>query len=142
MMSVVLLRILFLVPSVIQSLDNEEREKDALADELMKEFLDVDIDCLNAALSLLLGANPTYRFARSIRLIEAFQFTVRPHTGDDAAHSVQEQYGEVCPANWKGGKTIKPNPKDALKYFAGEAVKRPAETNGANGAEKKAKVAA
>ena len=75
MTSVVLLRILFLVSSVVQILatgaDNEEREKDALADESMKEFLDVDIDCLNTALFLLLGANPTCRFARSICLVEA-----------------------------------------------------------------------
>ncbi|KDQ58194.1 hypothetical protein JAAARDRAFT_129468 [Jaapia argillacea MUCL 33604] len=49
----------------------------------------------------------------TIRLIKAFQFT--------------EQYGEVCPANWtEGKKTIKPDPKGSLDYFA-------TSVNGVNG---------
>ncbi|KAJ1655634.1 cTPxI [Dispira simplex] len=42
----------------------------------------------------------------ALRLIEAIQF--------------YEKHGEVCPANWsKGGKTIKPSPKDSQEYFSG-----------------------
>ncbi|KAF7313170.1 2-cysteine peroxiredoxin [Mycena kentingensis (nom. inval.)] len=47
----------------------------------------------------------------TIRLVKAFQFT--------------DQYGEVCPANWKeGGKTMKADPKGSLEYFGatGEPV--------------------
>ncbi|KAJ7719442.1 thioredoxin-like protein [Mycena maculata] len=41
----------------------------------------------------------------TIRLVKAFQFT--------------DEYGEVCPANWKeGSKTIKADPKASLEYFA------------------------
>ncbi|EDV23012.1 Peroxiredoxin-2 [Trichoplax sp. H2] len=43
----------------------------------------------------------------TIRLVEAFQFT--------------DEYGEVCPANWKPGKsTIKPNPNDSKAFFASQ----------------------
>ncbi|KAF5375947.1 hypothetical protein D9615_008210 [Tricholomella constricta] len=57
----------------------------------------------------------------TIRLIKAFQFT--------------DEHGEVCPANWtEGSKTMKPDPKGSLEYFASVA------TNGTvngNGTEKK-----
>jgi len=40
-----------------------------------------------------------------LRLVEAFQFT--------------DKYGEVCPANWRPGKsTIVPDVKESKKYFA------------------------
>lgn len=33
--------------------------------------------------------------------------------------SVQDKYGEVCPANWtEGSKTIKADPKGSLEYFS------------------------
>lgn len=56
----------------------------------------------------------------------------------------QDEFGEVCPANWKkGSKTIKATPTDSLEYFSAAAngatngLKRAnGETNGA--AEKKA----
>lgn len=70
----------------------------------------------------------------TLRLLEAFQFT--------------DEFGEVCPANWKkGSKTIKATPTDSLEYFsttssngASNGVKRAAgeDTNGA--AEKKARI--
>ncbi|TDL23475.1 thioredoxin-like protein [Rickenella mellea] len=45
----------------------------------------------------------------TIRLINAFIFT--------------DEHGEVCPVNWKSGsKTIKPDPKGALEYFASRAA--------------------
>jgi alkyl hydroperoxide reductase subunit AhpC len=41
----------------------------------------------------------------TLRLVEAFQFT--------------DEHGEVCPAGWtQGAKTIKPEPKASLEYFA------------------------
>ena len=43
----------------------------------------------------------------TLRLVEAFQFT--------------DEHGEVCPANWKPGKsTIKPNPTDSKSFFANQ----------------------
>lgn len=40
----------------------------------------------------------------ALRLVQAFQYT--------------DRYGEVCPAGWiPGGKTIKPNPEEAIDYF-------------------------
>jgi alkyl hydroperoxide reductase subunit AhpC len=40
----------------------------------------------------------------TLRLVEAFQHT--------------DQYGEVCPADWKkGGKTIIPDPLKKLSFF-------------------------
>jgi peroxiredoxin (alkyl hydroperoxide reductase subunit C) len=33
--------------------------------------------------------------------------------------SLQDKYGEVCPANWtEGGKTIKADPQGSLEYFS------------------------
>jgi alkyl hydroperoxide reductase subunit AhpC len=33
--------------------------------------------------------------------------------------SIQDKYGEVCPANWtEGSKTIKADPKGSLEYFS------------------------
>lgn len=60
----------------------------------------------------------------TIRLIQAFQFTVRI----DCSHHkeivhlifkhIQDTYGEVCPANWtEGSKTIKADPVAKLEYF-------------------------
>ena len=47
----------------------------------------------------------------TIRLIKAFQFA--------------DQYGEVCPANWKpGSNTIKPHPDQKIEYFQKEFEKR------------------
>ncbi len=41
----------------------------------------------------------------TLRLVQAFQFT--------------DEHGEVCPANWHAGaKTMKPDPKGSLEYFA------------------------
>lgn len=41
----------------------------------------------------------------TLRLVQAFQYT--------------DINGEVCPANWKpGAKTMKPEPKESLKYFS------------------------
>ena len=43
------------------------------------------------------------------------------------SYCVQDEHGEVCPANWhEGGKTIKADPKGSLEYFSSAA-------NGANG---------
>ncbi|KAJ7149568.1 2-cysteine peroxiredoxin [Mycena filopes] len=54
----------------------------------------------------------------TVRLLKAFQFT--------------DEFGEVCPANWTaGGKTMKPDPKGALEYFA--STPATASTNGTNG---------
>ena len=45
-----------------------------------------------------------------------------------ASCRLQDEHGEVCPANWhEGGKTIKADPKGSLEYFSSA-------TNGANGA--------
>ena len=45
--------------------------------------------------------------------------------------SLQDEHGEVCPANWsEGGKTIKADPTEKLEYFA--AVDDAAKTNGAS----------
>ncbi|KZW03216.1 2-cysteine peroxiredoxin [Exidia glandulosa HHB12029] len=66
----------------------------------------------------------------TLRLIEAFQFT--------------DEFGEVCPANWKkGSKTIKATPTDSLEYFsaagngATNGLKRPANGDANGTAEKK-----
>ncbi|KAG8702303.1 cTPxI [Ceratobasidium sp. 394] len=72
----------------------------------------------------------------TIRLLEAFQFTV--------------QHGEVCPANWnKGDHTIKPDPTKSLEYFTtvngqdvpmtnGSTKKRAAEVDDASSKKAKA----
>jgi len=59
----------------------------------------------------------------TIRLIQAFQFTVGPsvfsvcRTSLDLL-SLQDEHGEVCPANWTvGAKTIKADPLAKLEYF-------------------------
>lgn len=40
----------------------------------------------------------------TLRLVQAFQYT--------------DEYGEVCPANWRpGDKTMKPDPKKSKEYF-------------------------
>ncbi len=34
-------------------------------------------------------------------------------------NSLQDEHGEVCPANWQAGsKTIKADPKGSLEYFS------------------------
>jgi alkyl hydroperoxide reductase subunit AhpC len=58
----------------------------------------------------------------TIRLIQAFQFTVRYLLRESVAptHAViQDLHGEVCPANWtKGSKTMKADPTGSLEYFS------------------------
>jgi len=47
----------------------------------------------------------------TLRLVEAFQFT--------------DEYGEVCPANWKPGKdTIKPDVQKSKEFFSKTDGKR------------------
>ena len=44
---------------------------------------------------------------------------------------VQDEHGEVCPANWtKGSRTIKPDPIASLEYFAAEANGAEGHSNG------------
>ncbi|CAE6506331.1 unnamed protein product [Rhizoctonia solani] len=89
----------------------------------------------------------------TIRLVEAFQFTVCCSTValwlTLLTTFLFKEHGEVCPANWnKGDITIKPDPTNSLEYFAaanpqdvpmtnGTAKKRVAEAD--DGASKKAK---
>lgn len=59
----------------------------------------------------------------TLRLIKAFQFTVSsPYSYElrmTRLTTVQDEFGEVCPANWnEGSKTIKADPKGSLEYFA------------------------
>ena len=58
----------------------------------------------------------------TIRLIKAFQFTVRYSDAKRyglSDYHLQEKYGEVCPANWQeGSSTIKTDPVGKLEYFA------------------------
>jgi len=59
-------------------------------------------------------------------LIQAFQFTVRNLLIKSHGHQnlitdklIQDEHGEVCPANWtNGSKTIKPDPAKKLEYFS------------------------
>lgn len=74
----------------------------------------------------------------TIRLVKAFQFTVCYTCFLNLFRvklltfffSAQDEYGEVCPANWQeGGATILADPKGSLEYFAsvnanGAPVKR------------------
>jgi len=55
---------------------------------------------------------------------------------DCCIYILQEEHGEVCPLGWnEGAKTIKPDPKGSLDYFA---TVNDAPTNGhANGSAKK-----
>jgi Peroxiredoxin len=74
----------------------------------------------------------------TIRLIKAFQFTVclLPVLSLDCAHSLQDKYGEVCPANWtEGSKTIKTDPVAKLEFFG--SVNDPNGNGDVNGAPKK-----
>lgn len=78
----------------------------------------------------------------TLRLIEAFQFTVCiPCIYLFAADVPQEEHGEVCPANWTAGaKTIKADPAASLEYFStvDEAATNGHGTNGhTNGSAKK-----
>ena len=76
----------------------------------------------------------------TIRLIKAFQFTVGPSAASRRIWvadrcRLQDEHGEVCPANWKeGGKTMKADPKGSLEYFS------TVNTNGTDGARKRARV--
>lgn len=60
----------------------------------------------------------------TLRLIQAFQFTVRnllirSHSHQNTDKFIQDEHGEVCPANWTtGSNTIKPNPTEKLEYFS------------------------
>jgi len=62
----------------------------------------------------------------TLRLIQAFQFTVsnlliRSHSHQNVITDklIQDEHGEVCPANWtNGSKAIKPTPTDKLEYFS------------------------
>ena len=73
----------------------------------------------------------------TIRLIQAFQFTVRIGCSHDKeimqlTLNIQDTYGEVCPANWtEGSKTIKADPVAKLEYFT--AVTDAQSNNHANG---------
>jgi len=59
----------------------------------------------------------------TIRLIQAFQFTVRLSVFSEShiywsSVQIQDKHGEVCPANWTvGAKTIKADPLAKLEYF-------------------------
>ncbi len=78
----------------------------------------------------------------TLRLVKAFQFTVRLLVPSATAwwlipHVLQDEHGEVCPANWtEGSKTMKADPKGALEYFSS------VDANGANGnvSKKRARV--
>jgi peroxiredoxin (alkyl hydroperoxide reductase subunit C) len=61
----------------------------------------------------------------TLRLIKAFQFTVRHPSLPYLVLSPtlhlfpQDKHGEVCPANWtEGAKTIKTTPHESLEYFS------------------------
>lgn len=60
----------------------------------------------------------------TIRLVKAFQFTVRS-SGlalsllSTLTEHLQDEHGEVCPANWtEGSQTIKTDPHGKLEYFS------------------------